>query len=108
MADEIQITLPEPTMNNKDLYTLASWQKHAISAKEENFYEVVSTVNQYLRFAFGVIALGIVVYAWFKLITAKGDEKEMKKLWGTLFGLIIWLFIAIFSYLIIKLIIKLI
>lgn len=104
MADDIKLTLPEA--KNQELQTVIPRQD--VSANQGDFYGVISKANQYLWFAFGVVALGIVVYAWFKLITAKGDEKEMKKLWSTLVGLIIWLFIAIFSFLIVKLIINLI
>ena len=106
MADDIILTLPDP-WGRQDLQEVLP--QKTVSAREDEFYgSVLSKANQYLWFAFGVIALGILVYAWFKLITAKGDEKEMKKLWSTLLGLVIWLFIAIFSYLIIKLIVNLI
>lgn len=104
MADNIKFTLPE----GKTPEMITVLPPAQVEATQGDFYGVISKANQYLWFAFGVIALGIVVYAWFKLITAKGDEKEMKKLWSTLVGLIIWLFIAIFSYLIVKLIINLI
>lgn len=105
MADDLILTLPNAG-DKQDLQTVIP--KEDVQATETDFYWIVSKGNSYLWFAFGVIALGILVYAWFKLITAKGDEKEMKKLTGTLLGLVIWLFIAIFSYLIIKLIINLI
>lgn len=103
MADNITLDLPKPRTSE----LLQILPKEQITTTSSDFYDTLNKGNQYLWFAFGVIALGIVVYAWINLITAKWDEKAMKKITSTLVGLILWLFIAIFSSLIIKLVINL-
>ena len=59
-------------------------------------------MNQYLRFILWIVAMVVLIIAWYKLITAKWDEKEMKKAIGILTWLVIGILIAIFAYLLVK------
>ena len=71
---------------------------------ENDVTKIINLTNKYLWFALGVVAMVVLVIAWIKLITARWDEKEMKKVGSILTWLVVGVIIAIFSYLLVKLI----
>lgn len=104
MADGLQVILPSAGWN-KDMQAIV--RTGTVDSKWDDILWFINLANQYLWFILWVVAFWVLVYAGFKLITARWDEKEMKKLWGTLMWIVIGLFIAIFSYLIIRLVLNL-
>lgn len=100
MAANLELTLP-PWQWQQDLQSAT--QTARVFWDQNDVISVVNLANRYLWFFLGVIAMFVLVYAWFKLVTARWDEKEMKKVTQTVLWLVIWVIIAIFSFLIVRL-----
>lgn len=97
----IELNLPS-SAGNPDLQK-ATKTSYVVGDKSD-VNTLVNQVNQYLRFTLWVVAMAVLVIAWYKLITAHGDEKEMKKANNMLIGLVVWILIAIFSYLLVRIV----
>ena len=60
-------------------------------------------INEYLRWAFSVICTAVVVYGWYRMITANWDKKAMKQWVWALVWSAIGIVIAMLSYMIVNL-----
>ncbi len=99
MANNLELTLPAGE-GYSDLQTAT--QTSRVYSNNDDVFSLVNLANKYLWFALWVVAMVVLVIAGFKLVTARGDEKEMKKVNNMLIWLVVWVFIAIFSYLIVR------
>lgn len=95
----LELTLP-PSKGNPDLQNAT--KTAAVYGDENDINTLVNTANEYLRFTLWVVAMAVLVIAGYKLITARWDEKEMKKANNIIIWLVVWILIAIFAYLIVR------
>ena len=73
-----------------------------------NYYQsLAKTINDYLWFIFGSVALWMVLYGWILLISSNGDPADLKKANKILIWGLVWIFVSLLAYLIIKLLINL-
>ena len=101
MANNLELTLPA-WEGYSDLQTAT--QTSVVYSNNDDVFSLVNLVNKYLWFTLGVVAMVVLVIAGFKLVTARGDDKEMKKVTNMLTWLVVGVLIAIFSYLIVRVI----
>lgn len=101
MANNLELTLPA-WEGYSDLQTAT--QTSVVYSNNNDVFSLVNLVNKYLWFVLGVVAMVVLVIAGFKLVTARGDDKEMKKVTNMLTWLVVGVLIAIFSYLIVRVI----
>ena len=80
--------------------------KTAVRANNEAWMGAVAKINDLLRFFLVIVALGVVMYWGYLLISAKGDESKLQKanLLLTFGG--IWILVAVFAWLIVKLVVN--
>lgn len=77
-----------------------------INADEWTIFEVIQTINKYLRFSIWAICMWVLIFWWIKLITAQWDQAKMKEANKLLTWALIWILIAIFSYAIVRIIVN--
>lgn len=97
MAVNIELTLPRTT-------TQGTTQTEHVYGDKNDVTSSINLVNKYLWFGLWVVAMVVLVIAWIKLITARGDEKEMKTVNQLMIGLVTGIIIAIFSYILVRVI----
>ena len=98
-----QVDVPKSTT---DINSEVWWSIDDLS--NDNYYQdVAKTVNDYLWFIFGSVALWMVLYGWILLISSNGDPADLKKANKILIWWLIWIFVSLLAYLIIKLLIHL-
>ena len=94
---ELEITVPSVGKDKS-----FSTQPETINNHSQDVTSSVNLVNQYLWFGLGVVSMVVIVIAGIKLITAHGDEKEMKKVNQLIIGLITGVVMAMLSYLLVR------
>ena len=93
--------------NQKNLTDIKS-KGNIIVSKSDNYYQDLSkTINDYLWFIFGSVALWMVLYGWILLISSNGDPADLKKANKILIWWLVWIFVSLLAYLIIRLLINL-
>ncbi len=85
---------------------VVSWPTQ-IQADESTLFDIIQTVNMYLRFSIWAICMGVLIFWWIQLITAQWNEAKMKEANTLLMWAIVWIFISIFSYAIVRIIVNL-
>jgi len=78
-----------------------------IQGDEASFFQLIQTVNEYLRFGIGVVCMAVLVVGWFKLMTASGNPEKLKQANKLLMWALIWILISLLSYAIIRLVVNL-
>lgn len=73
---------------------------------KEVLFGSVNSINTYLRWSIWLVATIVVIYGWFKLLTAQWDEKAMKQAQWAFIGAAVGVFIAMLSYAIVKIVIN--
>ncbi len=96
-----QVDLPNSTNDIK------SEKKIEVSANNNYYQDLSKTINSYLWFIFGSVALWMVLYGWILLISSNGDPAELKKANKILIWWLVWIFVSLLAYLIIRLLINL-
>jgi len=94
-----------PARGNQDIAVTGPTR---VQADEFTFFEFIQLINDYLWFAMGAIALGVLIYGGIKLITAQWDPEKTSSAHKLLVGAVIGIVIIIFSYAAVRLIINLI
>jgi len=99
----VVVQIPE---QNWDDDVAVTWPT-TVQGSEKNIFVLIQQINEYLWFTIGLVCFGVVVYGWFTLMSASGNEDKQKlgsKIlkWG-LIGIII----AMVSYAAVRLIINL-
>ena len=78
--------------------------RYSDSSKAQNSLLIAfDFINEYLRWAFSVICTAVVVYGWYRMITANWDKKAMKQWVWALIWSAIGIVIAMLSYMIVNL-----
>ena len=93
-----------PQQGQQDV--IVTWPTQ-IQSDEGTLFSTIQLINQYLRFAIGVICMGVLVYGGINLVTAQWDEAKTKKASGLLTWALIGILIAILSYAAVRLIVNL-
>jgi hypothetical protein len=78
-----------------------------VVADESTVFSFIQFINQYLWLALGVVALGVLVYGGFKLISSQGDGSAFDKARDLIIWTVIGIVIVILSYAIVRLVINL-
>lgn len=78
-----------------------------IERSENNLFNVIAWVNNYLRFSIWVICLWALVYGWFGLITSQWNDDKMKRANKILMGALVGILISILSYALVRLVVNL-
>ena len=65
---------------------------------------ILPTIQVYLLAAYAVIAIGMLIYAGFKLYSASGDEAEFKKAWIAMVYIIVGLSVAPLAYIVVRIV----
>lgn len=99
MSANLELTLPS-SQGNRDLQNAT--QTAQVYGDQNDITSFINLWNKYLWFILWVVSMVVIVIAWFKLVTARWDEKEMKTVNNLIIWLVVWVLIAIFSYLIVK------
>lgn len=74
---------------------------------ERSIFNIISFVNNYLWFAIGFVCFAFMVWNWYQLIMARGDEKQMKTATNSLIWCAVWLTVCILAHIIVNLAVKL-
>ncbi len=98
-----QVDVPNST---NDVQSENWWSIDDLS-NYDYYQSLAKTVNTYLWFIFGSIALWMVIYWWILLISSNWDSAELKKANNILIWWLVWIFVSLLAYLIIKLLINL-
>lgn len=75
-----------------------------IQADADGYVNVINVVNEYLWFWLAAVAVWVLVYAGFMLMTAQWDKAKMKQANQALVWLVIGLAVAYFSYTVIRMV----
>ncbi len=81
-------------------------QNPVVEADESTLFVVFQFINQYLRFFMGAIAMGVLIYGWFLLMTASGDSEKVSQANKIIIGAGIGIGIVLISYAAVRLIIN--
>ena len=72
-----------------------------------SIFDLISFANWYLWFAIWFVCFLFMIWNWYQLIIARGDEKQMKSSTAALTWCAIWLVVCILAYIIVNIAIKL-
>ena len=100
-ATNLHVTLPDAQWY-QDVQRATNGQSE-ITSNSSDLMSFIQLINEYLRIAVGVVCMAVLVIGWIKLITARGDESQMKKATNTMVSAMVGIAIAIFSYIIVRL-----
>ena len=65
--------------NNQGQQDVAVTGPTQVQGDESSFFQLIQTINQYLRFGIGVVCMAVLVIGGFKLITASGNPEKLKQ-----------------------------
>lgn len=99
MAIVVQVP---PAAGNADINV----QNPVVEADESTLFVVFQLINQYLRFFMGAIAMGVLVYGGFLLMTASGDSEKVSQANNIIIGAGIGIGIVLISYAAVRLIVN--
>jgi len=74
---------------------------------ESSFFQLIQTINTYLRFSLWVICMAVLIIGGFKLMTAQWNPEKMKQANKLLMWALIGILISVLSYAIIRLVVNL-
>lgn len=98
------ITVEVPPANYQDI---VSGPSQKVQTEDSTLLKTLEAINFYLWFVLGVVALAVLVYGWYGLMTAEGDEKKLKQANDIMYNAAIGVFICIFAYVIVRVVINL-
>ena len=93
--------------NNQGQQDVAVTGPTQVQGDESSFFQLIQTINQYLRFGIGVVCMAVLVIGGFKLITASGNPEKLKQANKLLMWALIGILISLLSYSIIRLVVNL-
>ncbi len=98
------INISVPGVDSDDVW----WDYDSTISEDESYWiEMIDIVNFYLWFFVWVVAMWVVVYWGYMLISSKGSEEELKKANKLLTYWLIWILIALSSFVIVRLVVNL-
>ncbi len=104
-ASSFALIVQVPSQQGQD--DLAITWPTQIQSDEGSFYDTLQLINRYLWFAISVVCMWVLVYWWFKLISAQWDEKKMQEANKLLTGAVIGIVISLASYALVRLLVNL-
>jgi len=88
-------------------YVTTEWINDPLTKVSGHWWKgLFAKANDLLRFFLVVIALGVLIYGGYLLISAKGDESKLRKAHILLLFASIGILVAVFSWAIVKLIVR--
>jgi hypothetical protein len=81
-------------------------QNPVVEGDESTLFVVFQFINQYLRFFMGAIAMGVLIYGGFLLMTANGDSEKVSQANQIIIGAGIGIGIVLISYAAVRLIVN--
>lgn len=99
----IVVQIPTPS-GQEDI--VVTWPTQ-VESNESTIFDVIQIINDYLWFAIAGVAMLVVVYAWFNLITAHGDKDKTSSATRMVISAMIAIIVSMLSYAIIKLVVNL-
>lgn len=99
-----EVTLYGPDAVWQDDVNIGSTQ---IQWKENTIFTFIQTINKYLWFWLGWVAMAVLVYAGIMMITASWDKSKFSKAWKLALSCIIAIVVAMLSYNLVILIVNL-
>ncbi len=82
-------------------------QQENVEEDQDFWIDLISIVNEYLWFFVWIIAMGVVLYGWYLLVTSSGNEEEYKKATKLLIYWLVWIIVALSAYLLVSFIVNL-
>ncbi|HMT00734.1 MAG TPA: hypothetical protein PKD96_00275 [Candidatus Absconditabacterales bacterium] len=98
------LTIEVPPADYQDIVSPGS-QK--IQSQKDQLIELIQAINFYLRFSIGSIAMGVLLYGGYTLITAQGNEGKVTQATNIFISSGIGIGIAVFSYVAVRVIVNL-
>jgi len=83
------------------------WWSTTVNWDENTVFDLIQQVNQYLWMAIWAVCMWVLVYSWFKLMTANWDEWETKKANNMLVWAAVWIVVSLVSYTLVRLVVNL-
>jgi hypothetical protein len=99
-----EVTLYGPDAIWQDDVNIGSTQ---IQWKENTIFTFIQTINKYLWFWLGWVAMAVLIYAGIMMITASWDKSKFSKAWKLALCCIIAIAVAMLSYNLVILIVNL-
>lgn len=91
--------------STRDLLRVEWGENSANDATDVKFEQnILVTVQDYLLWAYVLVAIWMLLFMGFKLISAKGNEEEFKNAWIALVYVLIWLTIPPLSYVAVRIV----
>lgn len=78
---------------------------HVIGSR--SIFDIISMVNWYLWFTIGLCCFWFMIWNWYQLIMARGDEKQMKSATNALTWSALGLVVCILAYIIVNITVNL-
>ena len=99
-----EVTLYGPDAVRQDDVNIWSTQ---IQWKENTIFTFIQTINKYLWFWLGWVAMAVLIYAGIMMITASWDKSKFSKAWKLALSCVIAIAVAMLSYNLVILIVNL-
>lgn len=99
----IVVQVPTPS-GQEDI--VVTWPTQ-VESNESTIFDVIQIINYYLWFAIAGVAMLVIVYAWFNLITAHWDKDKTSSATRMVISAMIAIIVSMLSYAIIKLVVNL-
>ena len=99
-----EVTLYGPDAYWQDDVNIWSTQ---IQWKENTIFTFIQTINKYLWFWLGWVAMAVLIYAGIMMITASWDKSKFSKAWKLALSCVIAIAVAMLSYNLVILIVNL-
>jgi hypothetical protein len=99
----VTVYVPYDTIGAQDYNIWSPAIRSENSESQDLLLKAIDFFNNYLWWAFSVVCTAVVVYGWFRLITANWDKKALKQWIWALVWSAIGVAIAMISYMLINL-----
>jgi cation transport ATPase len=100
-ATSFALKVTVPYENNRDIVTAV--EEITYNDSKESFMNTIKLANSYLWFFVAVICFGVLIYAGFQFISARGDDAQAKKSVDMLIYAGIGIGVALLAYTIVNL-----
>jgi cation transport ATPase len=100
-ATSFALKVTVPYEENRDIVTAA--EEITYNDSKESFMNTIKLANSYLWFFVAVICFGVLIYAGFQFISARGDDAQAKKSVDMLIYAGIGIVVALLAYTIVNL-----
>ena len=74
---------------------------------QRSIFNMISLVNNYLWFAIGFVCFAFMIWNWYQLIMARGNDKQMKSATDSLIWCAVGLTVCILAHIVVNIAVKL-